>query len=247
MLPYSEILYHSEWTYPHNVYLSDSTLVLAGLYWNLLPYPASLEAVGELTPQTGCSQHRGAAALGTNHNSLNPTALTTDKMTLQNSNTTLHKLISISSRTSMWQACNKITDKITEHAAILHPKDQTNLLRQIHYTGLARTTFIQNYLTHIEGKKATCNSINLFSINYLITLSNGRFYAHNLKFHCKATDHNSYYETTIKDSFNHNSSSGSGSTHTGQESSSLWKAVVLTAGRQAATSENQSPEHFSAV
>lgn len=191
MLPYNEILYHSEWTYPHNAYLSDSTPVLAGVYWNLFPYPASLGAVGELTPQTGCSQHRGAAALCTNHNSLTPTALNTDKMTLQDSNTTLHKLISISSRTSMWQVHSKIIDKITEHAAILHPKEQTNLLRQTHYTGLARITFIQNYSTHIEGKKATCNSINLFGSNYLITLSNCRFYVHNLKFHCKATDHNS--------------------------------------------------------
>lgn len=102
-----------------------------------------------------------------------------------------HKLISISSRTSMWQAHSKIIDKITEHAAILHPKEQTNLLRQTHYTGLARITFIQNYSTHIEGKKATCNSINLLGSNYLITLSNCRFYVHNLKFHCKATDHNS--------------------------------------------------------
>lgn len=43
----------------------------------------------------------------------------------------------------------------------------------------------------LRRKKATCNSINLFSSNYLITLSNCRFYVHNLKFHRKATGHNS--------------------------------------------------------
>lgn len=162
----------------------------AGIYWNLFLYPFSLGAVGELTPWAGCSLHR-AAALGTNHNSLTLTALAIDKMALQDSNTTLNKLISICSRTSMWEAHSKITDNITEHAAILHPKEQTNLLRRTNYTGSARTTFIQNYSTYIEGKKATCNSINLFSSNYLITLSNCRFYVHNLKFHCKATGHNS--------------------------------------------------------
>lgn len=136
---------------PH-VHLSDITLVLAGIHWNLFLYPDSLGAVGELTPWTRCSLHR-AAAPGTNHNSLTLTALSVGKMALQDSNTTLNKLISICSRTSMGQAHSKITDKITEHTAILHPKEQTNLLRQTHYTDSARATFIQNYSTYIEGKK----------------------------------------------------------------------------------------------
>lgn len=184
MLPYSEILYQSEWTYPHNVYLWVCTLVLAGIYWNLFLYPASLGAVGELAPWTGCSLHR-AAALGTHPNSPTPTALATDKMALQDSNTTLNRLISTCSRTSVWWA----RGKITEHTAILHPKEQTNFLR---HTTLAWPELLFKIIQHTSrGKKATSNSINLFSSNYLIPLSNCRFYVHNLKFHCKATGHNS--------------------------------------------------------